>query len=118
MNMRNRIFSNPVRLAQARVLAVLGCAMLPVLAMADTAPITGDTYITPGNATVNGALPIMNIGAAGGTSQGLVMFNLGGVPANTPITFARLRFYVSTLTTSGSISLYTANAAWSEDTVS
>ena len=101
-------------------LALAGCALLlSNLAWADTAPLTGDSYINAGDANVYGALPGINIGGAT-NSQGLLLFDLSKLPAGVngnSVTSAKLRFFVNKVTTSGSINISAANAVWSESTV-
>ena len=101
-------------------LALAGCALLlSNLAWADTAPLIGDAYINVGDANTYGGLPAINIGGAS-NSQGLLLFDLtklpGGVTGNN-VTSARLRFFISKVTTAGGINIAAANAPWSESTV-
>jgi hypothetical protein len=101
-------------------LALAGCALLlSNLAWADTAPLIGDAYINAGDANTYGGLSAINIGGAP-NSQGLLLFDLTKLPAGvtgSSVTSARLRFFVSKVTTSGAIDLAPANAMWSENTV-
>ena len=109
MTMRNRIFSNPLRLA------ALGLTLLPALALADTARLSGDTFVTPGSGQNNGASRGINIGTNG--SFGLIQFDFSPVAANTPIAFARLQFYVESVTAAGTITISNCSGTWSEATV-
>jgi hypothetical protein len=88
--------------------------LMPAAAWADTVPLAGDTYIIDGNGSNFGNLPTVNV--ASGGSHGLLLFDFGGIPANTPISFARLRFYVNTLTAAGPTTISTANIPWTEST--
>jgi len=107
--MRKPIYKKILRFVGA------GCALLlPILAWADTAPLTGDTHITVGNGSNFGSLPAVNVA---GATQGLLMFDVTGIPVGSTVTFARLRFYVNTVTTSGAFDLSAANNPWSEATV-
>ncbi len=95
----------------------VGCALLlPILVWADTAPLVGDAYINPGDGSNYGGLPVINVGGAG--SQGLLLFDVSGIPVGSGVTYARLRFYVDSVVTAGAVDLYTASSAWSEASVS
>jgi hypothetical protein len=99
--------------------AVAGCAfLLPMMGWAQTAPITGDTYINPGSGLVYGVAANINVGGAPG-SQGLLQFDLGNftAPAST-VAWARLRMYVDKVTVGGAVDIAAANAPWAEATVS
>jgi len=98
-----------------RLVGVGSALLLPTLVWADTAPLVGDTYINPGIASNFGGLPAINVGGTG--SQGLLLFDVTGIPAGNTITFARLRFYVNTAAPTGAVDLYTASAPWTESTV-
>lgn len=98
-----------------RLVGVSCALLLPTLVSADTAPLVGDTYINPGVGSNFGGLPAINVGGTG--SQGLLSFDVTGIPGGSTVTWARLRFYVNSVTTSGSVDLYAASAAWSESTV-
>ena len=102
-----------------RIAAVMLAVFLPSMLLADTAPLTGDTHINPGDANNYSTLPGMNVG--GGTNaEGLLMFDLTKLPAGVTganVVSATLRIFVDKVTTSGSINVYAANAPWSENTV-
>jgi len=109
--MNHPTFSNTIRLA------AMGCLLLiPGMAWADTAPLTGDTYVDPGDGTVHGALPTINVGGATG-SRGLLLFDLSAMTGQT-VAWARLRVYVDKVTAGGAVDLGAANAPWSEASVS
>lgn len=109
--MRIRIFNKIVRL-----IGVGGAFLLPVLAWGEAARLGGDSYITPGNGSNFGVLPGINVGGASG-SQGLLLFDVSGIPANSTIAWARLRFYVNSVTVAGGVDVFTANTTWSESSV-
>ena len=112
--MKRTINSRVIRLALA------GCALLlPILAWADTAPLTGDAYFNAGDGNGYGLLPAINIGGPP-NSQGLLLFDLSKLPAGitgNSVTSAKLRFFVNRVTNSGGIDIAAANALWSEGTV-
>ena len=109
--MKRTIFSRTVRLA------VVGCALLlPILSRADTAPLTGDAFIDPGNGTNFGNLPNIDIGG-GPNAQGLLMFDLSAIPSGSTVSWARLKFYVDTVTTGGAVKVYAGTAPWTEANV-
>jgi hypothetical protein len=111
--MKNNKFSNPIQLA------AIGCALLlPMMLLAETAPLVGDAHINPGNGLNFGALPTVNVGGASG-SQGLLLFDLSHVSGTgAALAWARLRVYVNTVTVAGAVDLSAANAPWAESSVS
>jgi hypothetical protein len=88
------------------------------MAWADTVPAAADAFINPATGLNFGALPTLNIGGGAG-SQGLLRFDLTQLSNSSAasVAWARLRFYVSTVTAAGSVDIALANAAWSEATV-
>ena len=112
--MKKTIFSTALRTA------TLGLTLLlPSLSWGNTAPLAADTYINPGSGQNFGSLPGISIGGAPG-SQGLLRFDLSPLsPAvGGSVAWARLRFYVDSVTTAGGVDIASASAAWSESTVS
>jgi collagen triple helix repeat protein len=111
---------NNIRKSNAIRCAVSGIALLvPALMLANTAPLTGDTYINPGSAGNFGALPGINLGGAAG-AEGLLLFDLTKLPAGATgnqVVSATLRVFVNKVTFSGAIDLFAANAPWTEATV-
>ncbi len=98
-------------------LAGVGCALLlPILALGDTAPLQSDAYINPGNGSNFGGLPGINVGGVAG-SQGLLLFDVSGIPAGSAIASATLRFYVNSASVIGGVDVFAASAPWSESTV-
>jgi len=106
--------SSTIRIAAASLIF-----LLPTLALADTAPLIGDSYINPGSTANFGNLPGLNVGGSA-NSEGLLLFDLtklsAGVTGNSVVS-AKLRIFVDTVTTSGSINVYASNGPWSEATV-
>lgn len=109
----------PTRSNRIRIVAVTLAVFLPSMLLADTAPLTGDTYINPGDGNNYGTLPGINIGGTT-NADGLLTFDLTKLPSGTTgvdAVSATLRIFVDKVTTSGSINIYAANAPWSENTV-
>ena len=109
--MKTPVFSRIIRRA-AVGLAIL----LPAVALADTAKLSGDAYVNTGDGTNYGGLPTVNVGGAAGSS-GLLLFDLTTLPSTTDVAWARLRVYVDKVNTSGTLDLAAANGAWTEATV-
>lgn len=102
-----------------RTAAATLALLIPAIALADTAPLVGDTYINPGVANNYGNLPGIDVGGSS-SSQGLLLFDLTRLPAGvtgSSVSSAKLRIYVDTVTTPGAIDISAANAAWSESSV-
>jgi Collagen triple helix repeat (20 copies) len=110
--MRIPTFSKIVRL-----IGVVSALLLPAFALGDTARLDGDSYINPGTGSNFGGLPGITVGGAAG-SQGLLLFDVSGIPAGSPIASAKLRFYVNNVSAPGAIDVFTASMGWSESTVS
>jgi hypothetical protein len=101
---------NAIRLAAAGALM-----LLPTVAWADSARLAGDAYTNLGDANNYGTLPNINVGGTPG-AQGLLLFDLTSL-SGTNVASARLRMYVDTVTTAGTVDLGAANASWTESTV-
>jgi hypothetical protein len=110
--MKKSVFSKSVRLA-ATGMALL----LPVLSWADTSRLAGDTFINPGDATNYGNLPALNVGGAAGAA-GLLSFDLSTLSSTSGVAWARLRIYVNTVTSGGTLDLGVPSGAWAEGSVS
>ena len=110
--MRHR-FSNTARYAAAC------CAfLLPVMSWAQSAPLTGDTYINPGSVLKYGNATAVAVGGAS-ASQGLLLFDVSGLPGpGSSVAWARLRLYVGRVATGGAVDIALASAPWAEATVS
>ena len=98
-----------------KLLAASSALLVPMLAWGQAAPLAGDAYITPGIGSNFGALPSISVGGSG--SQGLLLFDLGSIPASSPIAWARLRFYVNNVSATGAADLFTAGSSWTESTI-
>ena len=95
--------------------AILAVSLLAVSARADTAPLIGDTFTISGNSSSFGSLRSVAIGGNG--AQGLLVFDLSGIPSGANVVSARLVLYANSVQSAGSIVVYSANASWSESTV-
>ena len=91
-------------------------SLVPLLALADTAPLAGDAYIVPGSATNYGNLPTINVGGSTSAS-GLLQFDLSSMPTTGQVAWARLRIFVGTVSTPGTLDLGAASAGWTEASV-
>ncbi len=99
-------------------LLATGCALLLPSAWAQPSPpLIGDAYINPSDPSNFGSLNTVNIEACA-NSQGLVMFDLSGVPGGGVVVSATLRIFVDSVSGLSTASLYTASGAWSEGAVS
>ena len=108
---------NRITFSQTVRLGVVGLALLlPALSQADTAPLTGDAFIQSGNPDNFGNLPNIDLGGAS-AYQGLIQFDLSAIPPGSVVAWARLKFYVETVSVAGAVNIYAANGAWSEATV-
>jgi hypothetical protein len=89
-------------------------------AFAQVAPIVGDTYFAPGNASAFGTAITINVG--GPTNyDGLVQFDLSGLPPGTTgasVRSASLRLFVSKVGAPGGFDLFATNGPWTEATAS
>jgi hypothetical protein len=106
-----------IRMISAAV-AMLAIGVVPSLAWADTAPLLGDSYTILGNATNFGSLPLVSVGANG--AKGLLQFDLSKLPAGVTgasVSSARLVLFVHAVQLGGPMDVYSANAAWSENSV-
>jgi hypothetical protein len=96
-----------------------GLALMQAGAWAQTVPLAGDAFITPGSASNFGGTVNVNVGGVSGF-QGLFQFDLSKLPPGTTaanILSASLRLYVNKVGTAGSININVANAAWTESGV-
>jgi len=97
-------------------MAALGSLLLlPVMAWADGARLAGDAYINAGDGNNYGSLPNINVGGTPG-ARGLLLFDLSTL-SGTNVAWARLRLYVDTVTTAGTLDLGAASATWTESNV-
>src|SRR5215471_16252953 len=101
------------------LLGMGGLALMQAIAWAQTVPLVGDAFITPGSASNFGGTVNVNVGGVSGF-QGLFQFDLSKLPPGTTaanILSASLRLYVNKVGTAGSINVNVANASWTESAV-
>jgi hypothetical protein len=99
-----------------RLSAVGFVLLLPALGRADTATLAGDSFVNSGSATNYGNLPNLNVGGAA-TSQTFLLFDLTSLPAGSIVSWARLRLYVDTVNTAGTVDLAAAAGSWTESAI-
>ncbi len=99
-----------------RLAAILSYSVLIAMARGETAPLAGDAWVISGNASNAGASPVVAVGGNG--AKGLLLFDLSHLPGGATISSARLVLYVNTVQIGGPMDIYSANAAWTESTVS
>ena len=92
-------------------------AFLPLTVLAQTAPLTQDTYITPGSALNFGSAGTINVGGPN-ASTALVQFDLSTVPAGVSVAQATLSIFANKVGAAGTVNVSVANGPWSEPTVS
>ena len=88
-------------------------------AAAQTLPVSGDTFVSPGSATNYSTSPTVNVGGAD-AYQGLIAFDLSGLPAgvtSASVAKASITLFVNKLGSPGAIDVYAANGHWTESTV-
>jgi len=93
--------------------------LLPIAALAQTVPLTQDTYVVPGTAVNYGTAVTTNVGGPG-ANRALVQFDLTTLPAGTTaanISKATLALFVNTVGAAGTIDISVAGGAWSESGV-
>jgi hypothetical protein len=97
---------------QAEAFLLCALAILPGLAIAQSVPLTQDSWVITGN--------IANYGAAGAItvdgsafSRGLVQFDLSGLPSGT-VSKALLILFVNTVGTPGIVDFSVATTSWTE----
>ena len=94
-------------------------ALCQAMIQAQTVPLTGDAYFLPGSAGNAGAAATVSVGGTQGY-LGLFQFDLSKLPPGVTaanVASASLRLYVNKVGSPGTISLYAANAPWTESTV-
>jgi len=97
------------------------CALvlLPAAAIAQSVPLTQDSYVLPGTAGNYGIQQTINVGGSN-AFQGLVQFDLSTLPSGTTaanIGKATLVIFAKTVTAAGTINISTANGSWTESGV-
>ena len=91
-------------------------AAATVNALAQSLPVSGDTFVSPGSSANYSTSPTVNVGGTG-NYQGLIAFDLSGLPAGTTaasISKASITLFVNKLGTPGSIDVSAANGTWTE----
>ncbi|HEV3199996.1 MAG TPA: DNRLRE domain-containing protein [Bryobacteraceae bacterium] len=86
---------------------------------AQTVPLVGDAFISPGASNNYGGTVNVNVGGVPGF-QGLFLFDVTKLPAGTTaanVTSASLRLFLNKVGAAGGINVYAATASWSEMTV-
>jgi Collagen triple helix repeat (20 copies) len=109
----------PTKPNAIRILAAGLALLVPVLLPAASAPLTGDTYINPGDPTNYGAQTAVDVGGVR-CSEGLLLFNLADLPEGVTganVASAKLLIFIDQVLIEGAINVYAANAPWSESTV-
>ncbi len=94
-------------------------ALAQAAAWAQTAPLTGDSFIAPGSPNSYGAVVNVNTGGPSGF-QGLWLFDLTLLPPGTTaasVSGASLRLFVNKIGTAGAVNLNAVTSPWSESTV-
>ncbi len=98
-----------------RPVAIAWLLLLPAVSWGDTLPLAADAFINPGDGSNYGGLPTINVGGAP-NSRGLLLFNLSSL-SGSQVAWARLRVYVNSVTSAGTVDLGAASAPWAEAAV-
>lgn len=99
---------------------LIGLGLLPLAAVAQTVPLTQDSYIIPGNSSNFGSATTMTAGGPN-SAQALAQFDLTTLPSGTTsanIAGATLSLFVNKVGAPGTVNISVAAGAWSESTVS
>jgi hypothetical protein len=91
-------------------------ALAPLASVAQIAPLSADTYVTPGSSVNFGTATTINVGGPNGSSA-LVQFDLSNLPAGVSIAQATLCVFAGKVGAPGTINVSVANGPWSELTV-
>jgi hypothetical protein len=102
-------------MSRSVALAFFSLSLLPVAVLAQSVPLTQDTYVLPGGAGNYGVQQYIAVGSAN-NYQSLVQFDLTTLPAGT-IAKATLVLFAKTVTTAGTVNISTANGTWTESGV-
>jgi len=89
-------------------------------ASAQTLPVSGDSFVSPGSETNYSTSPTINVGGAGGY-HGLIAFDLSALPAGVTSAFvskASITLFVNKLGSAGNIDVCAENGPWTESLVS
>jgi hypothetical protein len=106
------------RIRGCQVALAANLAILPMVAIAQTVPLTQDSYVVTNPATTNnyGTAATVNVGGANG-DQALIQFDLTTLPLGTTaanIAKATLTLFVNKLGEEGTINISVANGSWTE----
>ena len=102
-----------------QLLLALSAGILPLTAFAQSVPLTQDTYVVTGTPTNYGVAAGLQVGGAG-NDQSLVQFDITTLPVGVTaanVAKATLVLFTRTVTTGGTVNIYTANGPWTETTV-
>ncbi len=104
------------RFPACALFAITALALLPGVTLAQSVPLTDDSYFASGSAANFGAAQNLVVGGGAGY-QGIVKFDLSTVPAGATVSKATLILFVKTVTAGGNLNFSKANGAWVESTV-
>ncbi len=93
--------------------------VLPISLMAQSVPLTQDSYVLPGGSGNYGVQQAIDVGGSN-AFQSLVQFDLSTLPASTTsakIGRATLVLFAKTVTAAGTINISVANGSWTESAV-
>lgn len=105
--------------AMVRVL-VWSLLTFPIVGLAQTVPLSQDSYVVPASGVNYGTAGVLAVGGAN-NSQSLVQFDLSALPsgvAANQVAKATLVLFVNKLAAAGTINVSVANGVWAEATVS
>jgi len=97
----------------------LGTALLPLVTLAQSVPLTQDSYVLPGDIANYGSQQFVRVGSPS-AFQALVQFDLSTLPPGTTasnVTSATLVLFTRAVATAGTVSVSLANASWTESGV-
>ena len=95
---------------------VLVLATIPAAVLAQSVPLTQDSYVVPGNGSNFGGSATINVGGAG-LNQALAQFDLSALPGGTVgsnVSRATLVLFVNKVAVAGTINVSVANGFWTE----
>jgi hypothetical protein len=91
-------------------------ALAPVAVLAQTVPLTQDSWVIPGTSGNFGNTTTLSLGGAG-SAQALAQFDLTALPNGTAasdVSKAVLTLFVNKVNTAGTINISAANGTWTE----
>src|SRR5580700_855721 len=98
MHTMRAMWRMPLRKPLHFAVLIVSLLSVPISALAQAPPLA-DTYAASSNPKTNFGKATTLVVLSGATSY--IQFNLAGVPANTPISKATLRFYVDAVAAAG-----------------